>query len=60
MSHCTLVAHKFVSTISQCTCRGGVGNALAAAAWTMYLLRWREQLENRGHKFKARSNEDES
>ena len=28
MSHCTLVAHKFVSTISQCTCCGAV-------AWTM-------------------------
>ena len=33
MSHCTLVAHKFVFTISQCTCFGGVDNVLAAVAW---------------------------
>ena len=56
MSHCTLVAHKFVSAIFgrsrithaialaavawKCTCCGGVDNALAAVAWAMHLLRW--------------------
>ena len=40
MPHCTLVAQKLVSTISQCTCCGGVDNALAAVVWTMHLLWW--------------------
>ena len=31
--HSTLAVHKFVSTISQCTCCGGVDTALAAVAW---------------------------
>ena len=54
MSHCTLVAHKFVSAIfgrsralitnytGDGTCCGGVGNALAVVACTLHLLRWRE------------------
>ena len=41
MSHCTLVTHKLVSTISQCTCCGGVDTALAVVAWAMHLLQWR-------------------
>ena len=33
MSHCTLVEHKFVSTISKCTCYGGVIDAFAVVVW---------------------------